>query len=385
VNPAVGDYHLVPASPAIDAGQTLPDVTVDIEGNPRPQGAASDIGAYERTAPPSISISDCTVMEGNAGQTQCTFTVSLSAASGQTVSVSYATADGSALSGQDYVAGSGTLTFPPFTTVRTVDVAVIGDLVVEPDEDFLLNLSSPVNATIADGLGLGFILDDDGAALSSNELNHGSLQWADLLVKPDFYRIGQKPYSSYEITIDGTSGDIVPSPISLHRLSGDNVTVLQVAAYVTVGGSSVSLRWENVTTLTITNQHLRVDATCAGGCGTDDVYRIRAFETTYTIPRFNNAGTQVTVLLLQNPAAYTVGGHIWFWSSSGTLMGSRVFALGARQTLVLNTATVGGVAGQAGTITISHDGRYGDLTGKTVALEPSTGFSFDSPMTARPR
>ena len=54
-------------------------------------------------------------------------------------------------------------------------------------------------------------------------------------------------------------------------------------------------------------------------------------------------------------------------------------------TLVLNTATVAGASGEGGTITISHDGRYGDLTGKTVALEPSTGFSFDSPMIARPR
>jgi hypothetical protein len=128
---------------------------------------------------------------------------------------------------------------------------------------------------------------------------------------------------------------------------------------------------------------VRVDGACATPCGTDDVYRIRAFETTYAIPRFNNAGSQVTVLLLQNPAAYTVSGNIWFWSTSGTLLGTRPFSLTAKQTQILNTATV--VAAQGGTITLSHDGRYGDLTGKTVALEPSTGFSFDSPMTARAR
>jgi hypothetical protein len=115
------------------------------------------------------------------------------------------------------------------------------------------------------------------------------------------------------------------------------------------------------------------------------VYRVRAFETTYSIPRFNNAGSQVTVLLLQNPAAYAIDGHVWFWTTAGTLLGQQDFALAAKQTLVLNTATVPGMAGQGGTITVSHDGRYGDLTGKTVALEPSTGFSFDSPMTARPR
>jgi hypothetical protein len=40
--------------------------------------------------------------------------------------------------------------------------------------------------------------------------------------------------------------------------------------------------------------------------------------------------------------------------------------------------------GQSGTITVAHDGRYGDLAGKGVALEPSTGFSFDSPMVPRP-
>jgi hypothetical protein len=128
-----------------------------------------------------------------------------------------------------------------------------------------------------------------------------------------------------------------------------------------------------------------VNGTCASGCGSDDVYRIRAFETTYSIPRFNNTGSQVTVLLLQNPSGYTINGHAWFWTSGGTLLGQQPFTLASKQTLVLNTATVAGVAGQGGTITISHDGRYGDLTGKTVALEPSTGFSFDSPMTARVR
>jgi hypothetical protein len=126
-----------------------------------------------------------------------------------------------------------------------------------------------------------------------------------------------------------------------------------------------------------------VDGLCTTPCGPDDVYRLRAAETTYSIPRFNNAGSQVTVLLLQNPADYAITGHIWFWTTSGTLLATQAFALPPKQTLVLNTATVAGLAGQGGTITISNDGRYGDLTGKTVALEPSTGFSFDSPMVPR--
>jgi hypothetical protein len=55
------------------------------------------------------------------------------------------------------------------------------------------------------------------------------------------------------------------------------------------------------------------------------------------------------------------------------------------RTLALNAAAVPGLAGKVGPITVSHDGRYGDLTDKTVALEPATGFSFGSPMIARPR
>jgi len=201
-------------------------------------------------------------------------------------------------------------------------------------------------------------------------------------VRPDLYRIGQKPYSSYEVVVDGTSGAIVP--LTLERLAGDNASVLQSASPVAVG-DTMSLRWENPTSLTVINQHIRVDGTCAGGCGADDVYRVRAFETTYSIPRFNNSGTQVTVLLLQNPTTYSISGHAWFWNASGTLLGVHPFTLAPNQTLVLNTATVVGTAGQGGTITVSHDGRYGDLTGKTVALEPSTGFSFDSPMSPRAR
>ena len=52
---------------------------------------------------------------------------------------------------------------------------------------------------------------------------------------------------------------------------------------------------------------------------------------------------------------------------------------------MLNTATVAGVAGQGGSVTIAHDGGYGALAGKAVALEPATGFSFDSPMSPKPR
>jgi hypothetical protein len=333
---------------------------------------------------PQISIGDVGVAEGDGGTTSAVFTVMLSAPSGQQVSASFATADDSATGGQDYVPASGTVSFAPGSTAQPVSVDVLGDVIFEGDESFFVNLSNPVNGTIGDGQGVATIVDDDPGtgSLSSNELNHGSEQRADLLVRPDYYRIGQSPRSSYEIVVDGTSGDIVP--VTLERLAADGATVLQIASPIAIGGS-VSLRWENTTSSSIVGQAVRVDGSCGGSCGADDVYRIRAFETTYRVPRFNNAGSQVTVLLLQNPSAYGVSGHVWFWNTAGTLLGQQSFSLAARATLVLNTATVSGAASQGGTMTVSHDGRYGDLTGKTVALEPSTGFSFDSPMVPVPR
>ena len=332
--------------------------------------------------PPEVSIGDCAAMEGDAGTVPCGFTVSLSTPSIYTVGVSYVTANGTATADSDYTAAAGALSFPPGTTSQPVSVQVLGDILIEPDESFYVNLTGPTNGTLGDAQGQGTIGDDDAPSLSSHEVHHGSVQRGDLLTRPDLYRIGQKPYSSYEVVIDETSGDIVP--VALQRLAGDNVTVLQNAAPVAVG-DSVSLRWENTTSLTVVNQHLRVDGLCNPSCGPDDVYRLRAVETTYSIPRFNNAGSQVTVLVLQNPAPYAVTGHIWFWDTAGAFLETQGFSLPPKQTLVLNTANVPGLAGHGGSITISHDGRYGDLTGKTVALEPSTGYSFDSPMTARPR
>ena len=124
-----------------------------------------------------------------------------------------------------------------------------------------------------------------------------------------------------------------------------------------------------------------VSSSCTTNCGPDDVYRLRAFETTQSIPRFNNSATQVTVLLLQNPSGYLITGNVYFWSTTGTQVGAVPFSLTAKATLVLNTSSV--AAGVGGAITLANDGRYGDLSGKTVALEPATGFSFDSPMVPR--
>jgi hypothetical protein len=112
-------------------------------------------------APPSITIGDVTVTEGHAGTRTATFTVTLSESSGQPVSVAYSTGSGTATPGSDYQSASGTLMIPAGQTTGTITVLVNGDRLAEPNETFFVNLSSPTNATIADGQGAGTILDDE--------------------------------------------------------------------------------------------------------------------------------------------------------------------------------------------------------------------------------
>jgi hypothetical protein len=127
-------------------------VVVDIQG----------VGTIVNDDPlPSLSINDVTVVEGNSGTTNAVFTVTLSAASGQSVTVNHATADGTATQPSDYTNTSGTSTFTPGQTTQTVTVPVVGEIVPEANETFFVNLSGATNATIADNQGVGTITNDD--------------------------------------------------------------------------------------------------------------------------------------------------------------------------------------------------------------------------------
>lgn len=111
---------------------------------------------------PRIDVGDTSLTEGNSGTKYATFTVTLSAAYDQSVTAYFATQNGSATAGIDYQAASGTLTFAPGQTSRSVAVTVYGDTQIENNEDVWLVLSNPSgNALIGDGSGYGLILNDD--------------------------------------------------------------------------------------------------------------------------------------------------------------------------------------------------------------------------------
>jgi chitinase len=179
------DYVARNGTLTFNPGQMSKTVTVLVNGDTRLEpderfnlnlfnaaGAGIDDGTGVGTilnddpAPPPppkvfISINDESDFERDAGLVPITFKLTLDRASTRTVSVHFTTANGTATAGSDYNATSGTITFTPGQTRRTVTVFVRGDRVRERDETFFLQLSSPINGMIARGRGRGLIKDDD--------------------------------------------------------------------------------------------------------------------------------------------------------------------------------------------------------------------------------
>jgi CSLREA domain-containing protein len=116
-----------------------------------------------QAALPNLSINNVSLVEGNSGTNSFVFTVTLSAASAQTVTVNYATVNGTATPPTDYQGISGSLSFAPGETSKTITVLVNGDTTVEPNETFTVNLSNATNANLANAQGTGTIRNDDGA------------------------------------------------------------------------------------------------------------------------------------------------------------------------------------------------------------------------------
>jgi len=120
---------------------------------------------------PIVSIGPAFRTEGSSGTSNTTFTASLSNATYQPVTVNYATADGTATAGNDYVTAAGAITFNPGEVSKTFGVPIIGDTLDEIDETFTVSLSNAANATLGTAQAVVTILDDDGPTISLNDIN----------------------------------------------------------------------------------------------------------------------------------------------------------------------------------------------------------------------
>ncbi len=174
------DYVAKSGTITFAAGETRKTISVTVNGDTAvelnetlalnlssPSGATIADGAAVGTiltddvVVPRIAITDATVKEGDSGTRDLAFTVTLSQATTGTVTVAYGTADGTARAGQDYIAQTGTLTFAPGETSKTIKVKVAGDTAIEGNETLKINLTSPTGATIASSSATGTIVNDD--------------------------------------------------------------------------------------------------------------------------------------------------------------------------------------------------------------------------------
>ena len=152
---------LVVGDIAVESNETY-SVNLSNPTNATIAGAGFGLGTITDDDARTVTIGNNTFTEVDAGLMNVSFTVTLSASSGNTITVNYATADGSATAPSDYVSVSGTVTFNPGETTKTIIVQIAGDFVNEPNETYSVNLSNPTNATIAgSGIGLGTITNDD--------------------------------------------------------------------------------------------------------------------------------------------------------------------------------------------------------------------------------
>jgi hypothetical protein len=232
---------------------------------------------------------------------------------------------------------------------------------------------------------------------TDNELANGSLQIHDLeaaggIADQDWYLIGQQPFSSYEVLVDGLTEEVasIPATTIIDAIQVDLVdgggTVINSGYAMSSIGAARSLRFRNTTATEITDQYVRImtgSDGCTTFCSANAQYRVQFYETTMMIPRFNNSATQITIMIVQNSSSASVDATARFFNTAGTLLASQGMSIAAHGAAVINTSTIAGLLGTSGVITIDHDGRYGALAGKGVALEPGTGFTFDTMMTPK--
>jgi Ca2+-binding RTX toxin-like protein len=204
---------------------------------------------------PNISISDVTVTEGNSGTKLANFTVSLSNASAQEIAASYATANSSAIALSDYTNKVGTLTFAPGVTSQIISVPIVGDNVDEANETFLVNLSNPVNAKIADNQALGTILDDDTAGFTISPISNNTTEAGGT----GTFTVKLNSQPTANVTLGLTSSDTTEGTVSTPNLTftANNWNVAQT---VTVKGVDDVLIDGNIAYNIVTSAAISTDA-----------------------------------------------------------------------------------------------------------------------------
>jgi hypothetical protein len=240
--------------------------------------------------------------------------------------------------------------------------------------------------------------DDDSTTL--NFLQHGArqvqhdLEHVGSSLDTDWYVIKQTPWHSYEVRVNGgimywgaacgiiacPHVDLVNpdgSPLFKGSVAGDDAATSSPTL-----GRGMSLRWYSTGDALA---FVRVGPGDLSTSGLGPSYDLSFRDTTYSVPRWNNSGTQVSIFVLQNTTVNNVHGSIFMFNTAGAIVGAIPYDLPPRGVTVVNTGALSQYAGKSGSALVaSENGGYGALTGKVVAVEASTGFTFDTPIAPIP-
>ena len=393
---AAADYTAVSGTATIAAGLTSTTITVVTladaldEATETLRLALSNIQNATLATPsavgtiidddvaPVLSVSDALVAEGDAGTATLSFTVTLSSASGQSVAVDYATADGTATAGVDYTAASGTVTLAAGETSATVQVSVTGDVLDEADETLTLNLANAQNATLGDATGTGTITDDDATPTLS--ITDASVVEGDAGTGLLNFAVQLSAASGQTISVDFASSDIDAAAGSDYQATTGTLTIpagnASASIAVTVLGDTT---FEADETLTVTlsapvNAALGT-ASATGTISNDDSQPVISIGSASLAEGNTGSATAVIQVTLDRLSAFPV--TVDYASADGTATAPGDYLAVSGTVTVAAGATGGSVAATVvGDLDIESNETF------TVAFTNASGATLGTPATA---
>ncbi len=239
----------------------------------------------------------------------------------------------------------------------------------------------------------------DDEAATCTELWHGARQTHDLegpssAPDQDWMVVETQAGHSYEVRVTGSNLALWTSTgiacVTVNRVDGSGAVLTPGVPPNGPGpanggatSNSQVVRW--MAGAADQRDWIRVVGDLAFNLTASDQYDIELLDTTYFVPRWNQSGTQSTVFLIQNASQAAVVGSILFYDAAGVLLHTQLLSVPRNGLQVFAAGSVPALAGASGSAAIVHTGGYGALSGKAVALEPATGFTFDTPLVPVPR
>lgn len=198
----------------------------------------------------------------------------------------------------------------------------------------------------------------------------------------DWFKIFPRANRSYEVQVVNVTVDMSTFYSVSRTTAGGGV--LQGSDALDPSGSTRALRWM----AGAVDAEERVQVVGTASSTGNAQYDILLRETTLYCPRYNNAGSQVSVLILQRTgteAGASCNATAYFYDESAVQKATYPQSFTVNDMSAIGTHTIVGLPGTKGALHVAHACGVGGLKGKLVALEPSTGFSFDTPCTERDR